>query len=423
VEPPTASIDERRVLSRVTRRFIPLAFICYVVAYIDRVNVGFVANELQRDLSLSATAYGLAAGLFFLGYCIFEVPSNMMLERVGARRWIARIMITWGLVAMATMFVRDARTFMVARALLGVAEAGFFPGMVLFLTYWFPASARAKTGALFMMASPVAVIVGAPLSTWILHLDGAAQLRGWQWLFLLEGLPAVVLGVVVLRFLSDRPEQAAWLTPAERAWLSTRMAEDAAARQAGPAGGAQPRFSNPRLWLLCATFFLYSIVNYGMFLWLPKLLGDVTRVRGYSLSAITALPFAAALAAMVLVGRRSDRRGERTGHLVACLVTSAAGLLVAAAARDQIWLLLTGFALAQIGLRSAAGIFWALPAERLGSATAAISIGLINAVGGVGGFVGPTLMGALLDATGGYTGGLLALAGALVAAIFLIIRL
>src|SRR5689334_20242442 len=193
---PTA-VDAHRVMARVTRRFVPLAFACYVVAYLDRVNVGFVAGELQRDLGLSATLYGLAAGLFFLGYCVFEVPSNMILERVGARRWIARILITWGIVAMATILVPDATTFMVARVLL--------------FTYWFPASERARTGALFMAASPIAVIVGAPLSTWILHLDGAAGLRGWQWLFLIEGLPAVVLGLVVLMVLTDRPADAAWL--------------------------------------------------------------------------------------------------------------------------------------------------------------------------------------------------------------------
>jgi sugar phosphate permease len=274
-----------------------------------------------------------------------------------------------------------------------------------------------------MMASPVAVIVGAPLSTWILHLDGIAGLRGWQWLFLLEGLPAVVLGVVVWQCLTDRPEHAGWLRPIERDWLAERMQDDAAARAARSGHAAGRPLANPQLWTLCATFFLYSVVNYGMFLWLPKLLADVTRVRGYSLSAITALPFVAALAAMVLVGRRSDRRGERKLHLVVCLLTSAAGLVIAAMSQRELWLLLAGFALAQIGLRSAAGIFWALPAELLGSGAAAVSIGVINAIGGVGGFVGPTLMGALLDATGGYTGGLLTLAGVLVAAVLFICRL
>jgi ACS family tartrate transporter-like MFS transporter len=420
--PGTAAVDERQVLARVGRRFIPLAFICYVVAYLDRVNVGFVAGELQHDLGLSATAYGVAAGLFFLGYCLFEVPSNLILERVGARRWIARIMITWGLVAMATIFVYNAWTFMAARVLLGVAEAGFFPGVVLFFTYWFPASTRARTGALFMTAAPVAVIVGAPLSTAILRLDGLVGLRGWQWLFLIEGLPAVILGFVVLGVLSDRPEDARWLSPGEREWLTGRMAADRASRPGAGHDTIDDLFRSRALWLLCAVFLLNSIVNYGMFLWLPKLLADVTGLKGFALSATTAIPFAVALAAMVFVGRASDRRGERQRFFAACVVATAAGLVVALLFQRQTWLLVSGFAIAQIGLRSGAGVFWALPAERLGSRSAAAGIAVINAVGGVGGFIGPALMGVLLDATGGYTGGLLALAGVLVVEAILVLR-
>ena len=420
--PETACVDQRRVLSRVARRFIPLAFVCYVIAYLDRVNVGFVANDLKRDLGLGATAYGVAAGLFFLGYALFEVPSNLILERVGARRWIARIMITWGLVAMATMFVRSAGAFMAARVMLGVAEAGFFPGMVLFFTYWFPASERARTGALFMTAAPVAVIIGAPLSTWLLRLDGIGGLRGWQWLFLCQGLPAVILGFVVLAVLSDQPGDAEWLSSAERTWLKRRMDEDRAARRTAGGGTIDDLFTSPALWLLCAVFFLNSIVNYGMFLWLPKLIADVTKLRGFALSAATAIPFAVALAAMVFVGRASDRHGERRRFVAASALATAAGLVVALAFQRQTWALVLGFAIAQIGLRSLAGVFWALPAELLGTAGAAAGIGLINAIGGVGGFVGPTLMGVLLDATGGYTGGLLALAGVLVLEAILVLR-
>jgi len=419
---PAHGIDERRILGRVGRRFIPLAFICYVVAYLDRVNVGFVANNLQRDLHLSATAYGAAAGLFFLGYCLFEVPSNLILERVGARRWIARIMITWGLVAMATTFVRDARMFMVARVLLGVAEAGFFPGMMLFFTYWFPASERARTGALFMTASPVAVIVGAPLSTWILHLDGAAGLRGWQWLFLIEGLPAVVLGLVVLMVLTDRPEDAAWLAPAERAWLSERMAADHAARARADITSVDDTLANPALWMLSAVFFLNSIVNYGMFLWLPKLLADVTQMKGYALSLTTAIPFAVALAAMVVIGRASDRSGERRRVVAGCALATAAGLMIAVFCQRQTVLLVFGFTVAQMALRSLAGVFCALPPEILGPRAAAVGIGAINAIGGIGGFVGPTLIGVLVDATGGYSGGLLALTAILVLEAFLVLK-
>jgi ACS family tartrate transporter-like MFS transporter len=416
------TVDERRVLARVSRRFIPLAFVCYVIAYLDRVNVGFVAGDLQHDLGLSAPTYGVAAGLFFLGYCVFEVPSNLILERVGARRWIARIMITWGIVAMATTFVGSAWAFMAARVLLGVAEAGFFPGIVLFFTYWFPASERARTGALFMTAAPVAVIVGAPLSTWILRLDGMAGLRGWQWLFLIEGVPAVVLGLIVLAVLTDRPEDAGWLAPVEREWLARRMADDRAARGTAGQGTSADLFTSRTLWLLCAVFFLNSIVNYGMFLWLPKLLADVTKLKGFALSTTTAVPFAVALAAMVFVGRASDRRAQRQRFVAACALATAAGLAIAVSSQRQTWLLVSGFAIAQIGLRSGAGVFWALPAELLGTTAAAVSIGLINAFGGVGGFVGPTLMGAVLDATGGYTGGLLALAGVLVVETILILK-
>jgi MFS transporter, ACS family, tartrate transporter len=416
-------VDEARVMTRVRRRFIPLAFVCYVVAYLDRVNVGFVATDLQHDLGLSATAYGIAAGLFFLGYSVFEVPSNLILERVGARRWIARIMITWGIVAMATSFVRGAPSFMAARVILGVAEAGFFPGMVLFFTYWFPASQRARTGALFMMASPVAIIIGAPASTAVLRMDGLLGLRGWQWLFLIEGLPAVILGVVVFAALADRPEDAAWLRPSEREWLARRMREDRGRQQPGGRVPLARRFASRQLWVLCAVFFLNSIVNYGMFLWLPKLLGDVTHLRGFSLSAITALPFVASLAAMAIVGRASDRAGERRRYVSGCAVATAMGLVVAVLFQRQMWLLILGFTIAQMALRSLAGVFWALPPELLDGASAAAGIGLINAIGGLGGFVGPALMGALLDATGSYTSGLLVLTGVLVVEAFLVLKL
>jgi ACS family tartrate transporter-like MFS transporter len=421
-EPETDGVDERLVMRRVTRRFIPLAFVCYVVAYLDRVNVGFVATELQRDLGLSATGYGVAAGLFFLGYCAFEVPSNMILERVGARRWIARIMITWGLVAMGTMFVRGATSFMAARVLLGIAEAGFFPGMVLFFTYWFPASQRARTGALFMAASPVAVIVGAPLSTWVLRMHGAAGLRGWQWLFLIEGLPAVLLGLLILVVLTDRPDDARWLAPREREWLARKMAADRASRDAAGHQATATVLASRALWLLCAVFFLNSIVNYGMFLWLPKLLGDVTRLKGFALSLTTAVPFAVALAAMVAIGRASDRRGERRRFVAGCALVTAAGLVLSVLGQRQTVLLVLGFTIAQMALRSLAGVFWALPPELLGARSAAVGIGLVNAIGGIGGFVGPALIGVLLDATGGYSGGLLALTGVLVVEAILVLR-
>ncbi len=407
-------IQRARVIGRVTRRLIPFAFICYVIAYIDRVNIGFAARELQRDLGLSATEYGFGAGLFFLGYCLFEVPSNLVLERVGARRWIARIMIVWGLVSMATMFITDVRSFYVARVVLGIAEAGFFPGMVLYLTYWIPAAERARTNALFMMAAPVSVIIGAPLSEALLSLDGRMGLYGWQWMFLVEGMPAVVLGVFALKVFTDRPEQATWLPAADREWLTRTMDEERARRGAVGHASIGRSLTSGRLWLLCAVYLMNTSVTYGIFLWLPRMLQDASGSSGYGVSALTAIPFVAALAAMVLVGRHSDRTGERKLHVAACAITAAVGLLLAVAFQGNIWLLVLSFTLSQMGQRSVMSVFWAIPPMFLGGTAAAAGIALINSIGNLGGFFGPTVMGWLRDLTGGFSGGLLVLAGALI---------
>lgn len=416
---PTPTPEEpadyrKRVIGRVTRRIIPFAFLCYVVAYLDRVNVGFAARELQRDLQLSDTAYGFGAGLFFLGYCLFEVPSNLILERVGARRWIARIMIGWGFVSMGMMFVTGPKSFYAARILLGLAEAGFFPGIVLYLTYWIPAADRARTGALFMMAAPVSIIVGAPLSEALLTLDGRLGLHGWQWLFLIEGLPAVILGILALRVLTDRPEQATWLPAADREWLTRTMNEEHAQRAHIGHASLRRTMASGRVWLLCAVYFLNTCVTYGIFLWLPKMLREASGTGGFGLSGLTAIPFTAALVAMVLVGRHSDRTGERKFHVAACASTAAVGLLLAAASQHNIWLLVLSFTLSQMGQRSVMSVFWAIPPIFLGGTGAAAGIALINSIGNLGGAVGPSMMGWLRDATGGYVGGLLVLAAVLV---------
>jgi ACS family tartrate transporter-like MFS transporter len=404
----------RQVVARVTRRLIPFAFLCYVVAYLDRVNVGFAASVMQRDLGFSNTEYGVGAGLFFLGYCLFEVPSNLILERVGARRWIARIMIGWGIVAMGMMFVSDASSFYAARVILGIAEAGFFPGIVLYLTYWIPAADRARTGALFMMAAPVSIIVGAPVSAALLALDGQGGLRGWQWLFLLEGLPAVLLGIFALRVLTDRPADAAWLSPPDRDWLTRTMDAERTHRAASGHTSVRQSLASGRVWLLCLVYFLNTVNTYGIFLWLPKMLSEAAGAKDVSISLLTAIPFTAALVAMILVGRHSDRTGERKGHVAACALTAAVGLVLAVAFRGNIWLLVFSFTLSQMGQRSVMSVFWSIPPIFLGGVGAAAGIGLINAIGNLGGAVGPTLMGILRDFTGAYSGGLLVLAGALV---------
>jgi ACS family tartrate transporter-like MFS transporter len=408
------SIEGRAVIARVIRRIIPFAFICYVVAYIDRVNVGFAASALQRDLGLSDAQFGQGAGLFFIGYCFFEVPSNLMLDRVGARRWIARILISWGIVSMAMVLVRDVWSFYAARVLLGLAEAGFFPGIILYLTYWIPEADRARTGALFMMAAPVSIIVGAPISDRLLALDGVLGLHGWQWLFLLEGVPAVVLGVFALRALTDRPSGAHWLSDRERAWLTQTM--DAEQRRRATVGHTAlvRSLRSGRVWLLCTVYFLNTLVTYGIFLWFPKMMSEAAGGRqSFSISLLTSLPFAAALVAMFYVGRHSDRTGERKYHVAACAITAATGLVLAVLFRDNLLLLVLSFTLSQIGQRSVQGVFWAIPPIFLGGTAAAGCIGLINALGNLGGYVGPSVMGALRQSTGTYSQGLLVLALAL----------
>jgi ACS family tartrate transporter-like MFS transporter len=420
---PLTPAEERAAIARVTRRLVSFAFICYVVAYIDRVNIGFAAAVLQRDLHLSDTAFGIGGGLFFIGYCLFEIPSNLILERVGARRWMARIMVGWGVVSMATLFVTSAATFYAARVLLGVAEAGFFPGMVLYLTYWIPASDRARTGALFMMAAPVSFIIGAPVSDALMRLDGRLGLAGWQWLFVAEGLPALILGIAALRVLTDRPEQALWLTPREREWLARAMAAERAARNEHGHQSLLAGFNSPKMWLLSIVYFLNTVNTYGVFLWLPTILRDATGGGGMRLSLISSIPFCAALVGMVAIGRHSDRTGERKGHVAACALTAAVGLVLATLFPRSLPLLVFCFTLSQIGQRAVMSIFWSIPPMLLAGTGAAAGIAFINAIGNLGGAVGPSVMGWLRDVTGAYTGGLLVLAAALVLEAILVMTL
>ncbi len=404
-----ASDLETRTLARVTRRLVAFSFACYVVAYVDRINIGFVSGVLQRELGLSHAAYGFGAGLFFLGYFLFEVPSNLILEKVGARLWVARIMVVWGLVSMATVFVRGERSFYAMRVALGLAEAGFFPGIVLYLTYWIPARERAKSGALFMMAAPVAILIGAPVSEALLRLDGWLGLAGWQWLFVVEGLPAVVLGLVALVVLTDRPEQAGWLDPEERAWLAGEMAREQQARRRH--GASWRSLLDPKLLLVCLIYFLNTTVTYGIFLWLPQMIEETLGHRSF---VAVMIPFAFALVAMLLVGRHSDRTGERKRHVAGSAFVAAVGLGLAAAFRADPVMLIASLTICQMGQRSVQPTFWAIPPLFLGGTAAAAGIAVVNSIGNLGGYVGPWAMGALRDLTHSHTGGLLLLAGALV---------
>jgi len=406
---------------KVARRLLPFLMLCYFFAYLDRVNVGFAALTMNRDLGLSATAYGLGAGLFFLGYVAFEVPSNLVLERVGARLWIARIMVTWSLVSASTAFVTGEWSFYLVRVLLGLAEAGFFPGIILYLTYWFPARQRAGIVGTFMMAVPLSAAIGSPLSGLVMSLtDGWHGLAGWQWLYLLEAAPSLLLGLATLFVLTDRPENASWLTADERKDLIARMAEDHRSRPHRTAhlGGA---LLDPRVLGLGLVYFGLSTGLYAIGLWLPQIVsafGFTTTATGF----VTAVPYVVSAAGMLAWTRHSDRTGERTRHVA--LPTVAAGLALLAASQVGTPLLtIVALSAAALGVFAALPTFWTLPTRLLTGSAAAGGIALINALGSVGGFAGPALMGWIRDATGRFDYALAAVAALLILAGLAVLRL
>lgn len=410
--------DPSAVVAKVRARLIPFLFLLYIVAYLDRINVGFAALQMNAALGFSARTFGLGAGIFFLSYVAFEIPSNMILARVGARVWIARIMITWGLISSATMFVRGAGEFYGARFLLGAAEAGFLPGVIFYLTRWFPARERARTIAAFMAATLVAGVVGGPISGALLSLDGAAGLAGWQWLFLLEGLPAIVLGGVVLIALPERPADATWLAADERRALIACLAADAAGRPATVETLGAP-FTSGRIWRLAIVYFTIPVALYAIGFWLPQIVKTSSGVGDFAVGVLSAIPYVVAAVGMVAAGRHSDRTGERRWHIaVAALVGGAA--FAASAFVHGLTPALVLLSIAMLGLASMFGPFWTLATSIARGGGAAVGIALINSVGNIGGFVGPYVFGYIRDSTQSFSVGLifigavLALGGALV---------
>ena len=408
-------------MAKARRRLIPLLFIAYIAAYLDRINVGFAALQMNQALGFSATTYSVGAGIFFLSYAIFEIPSNVILARVGARLWIARIMISWGIVSSAMMFVTGPASFYMMRFLLGVAEAGFFPGILFYLTRWFPARERARTIAVFMTAVLIAGVVGSPISGALLSLR-AAGLAGWQWLFLLEGLPSVILGLVVQRALTERPEDARWLTGSERAALAACLEEDARAVQA-EADTVAGAMASRRTWLLAVIHFLtIPVTLYGIGFWLPQIVKSASRGSDFQVGLLSAIPYAAGAVAMVVVGRHSDRTGERRRHVAAAAILCAASLVALTRVTGTAASVLA-LSLAMTGLASIMGPFWAVATSTARGVGRAAAIALINSVGNTGGFVGPYLLGAVSDATHSFSAGLFVIAGLLVvgAAGFLVV--
>jgi MFS transporter, ACS family, tartrate transporter len=402
-------VDAERVLERTRMRLLPLLIVLFIVSYLDRVNVSFAKLTMNAALGIDDTVYAFAAGIFFVGYFVFEVPSNLILQRVGARRWIARIMVTWGVVSGATAAVSGANGFIFMRLLLGVAEAGFFPGVLLYLTYWFPQTERARVVGLFMVAIPLTGLIGSPVSSALLGLDGRLGLQGWQWLLLLEALPAVALGVACLKLLPDGPAQALWLSPAEREWLAATLAAERAAVQRVGHSSLRGCIGSMRVWALALVYFAIVVAVYGFGFWLPTLVHgfgiDVTHVGWF-----TMLPFAGGAPFMVWWGRRSDRKSERVGHLV---VTSLLGLVgfVGAGLSTALAPQLLFLCLAAMGIYGSLPIFWTFPTEFLASTAAAAGIAFINSVGNLGGYFGPQIVGGMSRLGGGF-GPALAVLGA-----------
>jgi ACS family tartrate transporter-like MFS transporter len=406
---------DARAMRKVLWRLVPFLGLLYFVSFLDRVNVGFAALTMNADLGLTPATFGLGSGIFFVGYALFEVPSNLVLERVGARRWIARIMVSWGLVSACMALVQGPDSFYALRFLLGIAEAGFFPGILLYLTYWVPWERRGRILGTFMLALPVSSAIGAPVSAALLGMNHLG-LEGWQWMFLLEGLPAILLGIAVLRVLPDRPRDAGWLAPDERDWLESELAAERASIAASSHASLRAALADGRVWALSAIYFCVVTGLYGLGFWLPQILKGLGGWSNLQVGFATALPYAAAAAAMVAVGGHSDRTGERRWHTILPAVAGAFALAASAYPGVPPLAALATLAISSAGIYAVLPSFWTLPMAMLTGSAAAGGIALINSVGNLGGFLGPVLIGFMQKATGGYGPSLAVLAALLLLA-------
>jgi len=397
---------ERRVFQKVGWRLLPILTVAYVFNYLDRNNIGFAALTMNRELGLTASEFGNGAGILFLGYCLLEVPSNMILYRVGARRWLARIMISWGVISAATIFVKGAWSFYLLRFLLGAAEAGYFPGVAFYLGQWFPTEYRTRAIAWFMVAIPISSVVGGALSGALLQMDGILGLAGWKWLFVLEGLPVAVLGVIMLFVLTERPDDAAWLTVEERAIVRARVAGEVRHNEVRR---LLPALKDPRTLILGAVQFGFLVGSYGVGIWLPQII-KVGRLSDLQVGFVTSGVYALASLAMILWANHVDRGGDKVANLALSCVLGGAGL-VGAILIDQFWLSLACLTLSLAGINAARGIFFTIPMRFLTGLALAGGLAFINSIGTAGGFVGPIVMGNFVDRTGSFTAGLAALAG------------
>jgi ACS family tartrate transporter-like MFS transporter len=403
---------ERLAFDKIARRFMPILIVSYVLNYLDRTNISFAALTMQDAIGLTGTQLGIGAGIFFAGYSLLEVPSNLALYRVGARRWICRIMISWGLVSAAMALAVGPNSFYFLRFALGAAEAGFFPGVAFFLATWFPAEYRTRIIAWFMVAIPLSSVVGGPLSGLLLALDGVGGLAGWQWLFICEGLPVILVGLVLLRFLSDRPEDTTWLTPEEKRLVRARLESEKRPREVKH---LWPALRDVRVLALAGVQFGFLVGSYGIGIFLPQIIKQGVS-NNVGIGYVTSACYAAACVGMILWARHVDRGASKITHLSLACLLAAAGFLGAIMFDDNFWVSIVWMAVALIGVNGARAIFWTIPPRFLTGVAAAGGLAFINSIGTTGGFVGPTIMGWLTDRTGSYSAGLLAMGGFLLAA-------
>jgi D-galactonate transporter len=390
--------EQNRVYAKVFWRIMPFLMLCYVIAYLDRVNVGFAKLQMSVDLGFSETVFGLGAGVFFLGYFLFEVPSNILMHKVGARVWIARIMITWGILSAAFMYVETPLQFYVLRFLLGLAEAGFYPGIILYLTYWYPSHRRAKVIAVFMSGIPVAGILGNPLSGWIMDaFHGTTGMHGWQWMFVIEAIPAVLIGLATLAYLDNGIAKAKWLSADEKKLLEDEIVADQKGKES--VHSFADIVSDKRVWLMCLIYFCFVMGQYGLTLWMPTLVKATGVTGNLHIGLLSAIPFGCAIIAMNLIGRSADARRERRWHLIVPALMGAIGFVGAALFADNTAVSIAALSLAAAGVLTCAPLFWSLPTSFLSGAAAAVGIAAINSVGNLAGFVSPYLIGYLKDLT------------------------
>jgi len=413
---------ERATIRKVGTRLLPVLFVLYIAAYLDRTNVGLAALQMNAAVGMSAAAYGFGAGVFFIGYGLLEVPSNLLLARVGARRWIARIAITWGIIACATMFVHGAMSFYVLRFLLGAAEAGAFPGIVYYLGEWFPERHRARALSRFMVSVPLAGAIGGPIGGALLSLDGRLGLAGWQWLFLVEGIPSIVVGLMVLVVLIDRPSEASWLSPAEREWLLERLAEERGKRERVAETSVARAMTSGIVWWLSLLYFLALAAYLGTIFFGPVLLADTLHVSSLTVGYIMGAIGMAGVAGMLLNGANSDRTNERIVHSAAPMFLMAVGFAITARASSAT-MLIVGLALISFSLNAFLPVFWCVPAALLSGPAAAGGIALINSIGNLGGFVAPNIVGYGKTISGNYSGSLWILGGFAVVAGLMVLPL